>query len=139
MRQILLVSVNKKTITLIMNGILKMAWVVHIFLHNQHMVPIVYALLCSYLEFKGQFRFFPQTVLCWHLTVSHSLFFHKLDHFAYGHLSQTEPFLLYLWESSQTLSLCNPDFHRLGGRAVSFVFTTSLTFNLLLETSQMKP
>jgi len=32
-----------------MNGILEMSWFVHIFLQN--MVPIVYALLRSYLDF----------------------------------------------------------------------------------------
>ena len=42
-----------------MNGILEMSWCVLIFLQNQHMVPIVYALLRSYLDFWGQFRFFP--------------------------------------------------------------------------------
>ena len=38
-----------------MNGILEMSWFVHIFLQNYHMVPVVYALLGSYLElnFKG--------------------------------------------------------------------------------------
>jgi len=34
-----------------MNGILEMSWFVDIFLPNQHMVPIVYALLRSYLDF----------------------------------------------------------------------------------------
>jgi len=34
-----------------MNGILEMSWFVYIFLQNLHMVPIVYALLRSYLNF----------------------------------------------------------------------------------------
>jgi len=34
-----------------MNGILEMSWFVHIFLQNKHIVPIVYALLLSYLDF----------------------------------------------------------------------------------------
>jgi len=34
-----------------MNGILEISWFVHVFLQNQHMVPIVYALLRSYLDF----------------------------------------------------------------------------------------
>ena len=42
-----------------MNGILEMSWFVNIFLQNQHMVPIDYFLLRSYLDFQGQFRFFP--------------------------------------------------------------------------------
>ena len=45
-----------------MNGILEMSWFVHIFLQNQHMVPIVYAPLRSYLDFQGQFRFFPMLI-----------------------------------------------------------------------------
>jgi len=35
-----------------MNGILELSGFVHIFLQNKHMVPIVYALLRSYLNFK---------------------------------------------------------------------------------------
>ena len=42
-----------------MNGILEISWFVHIFLQNQHIVPIVCDLLRSYLDFKRQFRFFP--------------------------------------------------------------------------------
>ena len=42
-----------------MNGILEMSWFVHIFLQNQHMVPIVYARLRSYFDFQGQIRFCP--------------------------------------------------------------------------------
>jgi len=34
-----------------MNGILEIFWFVHIFLKNKHMVPIVYTLLHSYLDF----------------------------------------------------------------------------------------
>jgi len=34
-----------------MNGIMKMSWFVHIFFQNNHIVPIVYALLHSYLDF----------------------------------------------------------------------------------------
>jgi len=34
-----------------MNGILEMSWFVHIFLQNVHMVPTVYALIRSYLDF----------------------------------------------------------------------------------------
>jgi len=34
-----------------MSGILEMSWYLHIFLQNLHMVPIVYALLRSYLDF----------------------------------------------------------------------------------------
>jgi len=34
-----------------MNGVLEMSWCVHIFLQNEHMGPIVYALLRSYLDF----------------------------------------------------------------------------------------
>jgi len=44
---------TRKGFSLIMNGILKMSWFVHIFLQNKHMVPIVYALLRSYLDFYG--------------------------------------------------------------------------------------
>ena len=36
-----------------MNGILEMFWFVHIFLQNKDMVPIVYVLLRSYLDFYG--------------------------------------------------------------------------------------
>ena len=35
---------QEKDFPFIMNGILKMAWFVHIFLQNQHMISIVYAL-----------------------------------------------------------------------------------------------
>jgi len=35
-----------------MKGILEMSWFVHTFLLNKHMVPIVYALLSKYLDFK---------------------------------------------------------------------------------------
>jgi len=45
------VSVDKKMISLILNGILEMSRFVHIFLQNEYMVPIVYALLRSYLDF----------------------------------------------------------------------------------------
>jgi len=34
-----------------MNDILEMSWFVHIFLQYKHMVPIVYALVRSYLDF----------------------------------------------------------------------------------------
>jgi len=34
-----------------MNGVLEMSWFVHNFLQNKHMLPIVYALLRSYLDF----------------------------------------------------------------------------------------
>jgi len=34
-----------------MNGILEISWFVHILFQNKHMVPIVYALLRSYLDF----------------------------------------------------------------------------------------
>ena len=36
-----------------MNDILEMSWFVHIFLQYKHMVPIVYALVRSYLDFYG--------------------------------------------------------------------------------------
>jgi len=51
MRKILFVSVDKKMISLIMNSILKMSWFVHNFVQNKHMVPIVYTLVHSYLDF----------------------------------------------------------------------------------------
>ena len=36
-----------------MNGILEISWFVHFFFQNYHIVPIVYALLRSYLDFLG--------------------------------------------------------------------------------------
>jgi len=56
-------------ISLVSIGILKMSWFVHIVLQNKHMVPIVYALLRSYLNVYGYFRFFSyvtvQTLRWW--------------------------------------------------------------------------
>jgi len=34
-----------------MNGILEMSWCVHIFLQNKNVIPIVNAILRSYLDF----------------------------------------------------------------------------------------
>ena len=42
---------TRKWFPLIMNGKLEMSWFVHIFLQNKHRVPIVYAVLRSYLDF----------------------------------------------------------------------------------------
>jgi len=51
-----------------MNGILEMSWFVHIFLQIKHIVPIVIALLHSYLDSYVVYIFShvnAQTVLWW--------------------------------------------------------------------------
>jgi len=51
MRQIrFLCPWTRKRFPLITNSILEMSWFVHISLQNKHIVPIVYALLRSYLD-----------------------------------------------------------------------------------------